>query len=329
MLFVIALFSYSCHSSVYTEFSGSTMGTTYSIKIVESPIQTINTDSMQREIDSLLLEINKRMSTYIDSSEISRFNAYSSLNQIVVSTELYELTEKAIAIFKQTSGSFDPTVQALVELWGFGGQFNSAQLPDSDKIGNILKHVGADKIIVENGKLQKKDILLKLDLSGIAKGWGVDQLGHLLTNKGFINFMVEIGGEILVSGSNKDNKPWQIGIRSPYKGELGLFSTISISNKALATSGSYQNYFTWEEADYSHIINPLTGYPIKHELVSASIIADDCTTADAIATAVMVRGLEKGLELIESLDGIEGYMIGIDTKGGFKSIWSKSFPINL
>jgi thiamine biosynthesis lipoprotein len=152
----------------------------------------------------------------------------------------------------------------------------------------------------------------------------VDKLVKYLHQKGFNNFMVEIGGEIVVSGLNKDNQLWKIGILNPDGLHSDLYSTIEVSNKAVATSGIYQNYFTLEGIDYSHLINPITGFPVNHDLISATIVADDCATADAVATAVMVKGFERGLKWINSLTGIECFLIK-EVDGGYYTGYSDGF----
>ena len=280
------------------------MGTTYTLKIVELHPKIIDFHGLQKEVDSLLFQINIQLSTYIDSSVISEFNRNSSLEPIAVSPEVYEVAVKAVNMYQLSDGSFDATVQPLVDLWGFGPQFKKSQIPDSLKIKETKLKVGSEKLIVKNGNLQKTKRQLQIDLSAIAKGWGVDKLAEYLLQNGFNNFMVEIGGEIVVSGLNKDNQPWQIGILHPDGLHSNLYSTIEVSNKAVATSGTYQNYFTLEGIDYSHIINPVTGYPVKHDLISATIVTGDCASADAIATAVMVKGFDKGLRWINNLPNV-------------------------
>ena len=166
---------------------------------------------------------------------------------------------------------------------------------------------------------------LQIDLSAIAKGWGVDKLAEYLLQNGFNNFMVEIGGEIVVSGLNKDNQPWQIGILHPDGLHSNLYSTIEVSNKAVATSGTYQNYFTLEGIDYSHIINPVTGYPVKHDLISATIVTGDCVSADAIATAVMVKGFEDGLKWINTLSNVECLLVKKSDTGEYLTGKSRGF----
>ena len=300
------------------------MGTTYTLKIVELHPKIIDFHGLQKEIDSLLFQINMQLSTYIDSSVIREFNRNSSLEPIAVYSEFYEVAEKAVNMYQLSEGSFDATVQPLVDLWGFGPQFKTLQIPDSSKIIETKLKVGSEKLIVKDGNLQKINRQLQIDLSAIAKGWSVDKLAKYLLQKGFNNFMVEIGGEIVVSGLNKDNQLWQIGILNPDGLHSDLYSAIEVSNKAVATSGIYQDYFTWEGIDYSHLINPITGYPVKHDLISATIVADDCATADAVATAVMVKGFERGLKWINLLMGIECFLIK-EVDGKYQSGYSDGF----
>lgn len=319
------LLLFSCHSNQNIHLSGETMGTTYSISIVPNSHTKIDNANLQGEIDSILIIINNRFSTYIDSSEISMFNKIISSDPMPVSAEFYDLIFKALEIYEYSGGSFDITVQPLVNIWGFGPDFNNSHIPDSSKIIALMEHIGSDKLTLTDMSIGKKDPLLKLDLSAIAKGWGVDRVAGYLKDIGFNQFMIEIGGDILVSGLNCKNLPWKIGIRKPDDLLPDIYSSIEIKDKAVATSGTYHNYFNWHGINYSHLIDPLTGYPIQHELVSATVVADDCATADAIATAVMIKGYKDGLTWIHTLPGVECLFISRISDGEYISALSEGF----
>ena len=301
------------------------MGTTYFITIVPKPHTIIDKSNLQGEIDSLLTIINNRLSTYIDSSEINMFNEIISSDPLSVSAEFYDIVFKAMEIYEYSSGSFDITVQPLVNIWGFGPDFINSQIPDSSKIITLMEQIGSDKLFLIDKSIGKQDPQMQLDLSAIAKGWGVDRVAGYLKDIGFNQFMIEIGGDILVSGLNCQNLPWKIGIRKPDDLLSEIFSSINIKDKAVATSGTYQNYFNLNGINYSHLIDPLTGYPIQHELVSATIVADDCATADAIATAVMIKGYKEGLTWINTLPGVECLLISRAADGQYISALSEGF----
>jgi len=277
---------------------GETMGTTYSIKISPSPEKSV-LDELHRKIDTRLEEINNEMSTWRDDSELSRFNKFQKNDWFPVSKETAIVVTEALRIAKLSDGAFDPTVLPLVNLWSFGKVETKKEIPDEHKIQEVLRHIGYRKIRVrlEPPALQKTDIETSLDLSAIAKGFGVDQIDQLLQQEGYANFLVEIGGEIRTRGLKTKKQHWTIGIQSPKMPQPKVYLKVSLSNQSMATSGNYRNYFEVDGKRFSHTINPKTGKPVEHHLASVSVITDDCMTADALATTFMVLGTEKGLEL--------------------------------
>lgn len=325
---MLLLLCLACDKYSTIHITGKTMGTTYSITIVDK-VNIINDRlAIKTQIDSLLYIINQRFSTYISKSEINIFNAYESKSTFQISPDFFEIIEKSLEVYELSEGSFDITIYPIFDAWGFSLDYNTTMVPDSFIIEKLLKHTGSDQLVLNKPYLSKNDSLLKIDVSGIAKGWGVDKVGELLNSLGLYDYLIEIGGEMLVVGENKENKKWEVGIRFPNKTDFNLYSSIFLKNKAIATSGTYQNYFTIDSINYSHLINPKTGYPIQHELISATIIADDCVTADAIATAVMVKGFANGLNWINSMDNIEGLLIGINKEGDYFHEQSKGFKFN-
>ena len=319
------VFTLNCGKNKPIQFSGETMGTTYQIKIVINSNSKVDATQLQKKVDSLLTQVNNIFSTYIENSELTQFNDNLSTIPIKISPEFSALYEKAVNVSLSSDGSFDFTVLPLVKLWGFGQDFNISQIPSDEKIQEKLNCSGIDKLEFENTSLRKNNKHTQIDFSAIAKGWGVDQIALLLDDLGFENYMVEIGGEILVSGVNNLNSKWTIGVSEPEYIASELYTAIQITDAAVATSGSYNNYFTLENKDYSHILDPKTGYPIKHDLVSATVVADDCATADAIATAVMVKGFSLGLDWINSLSDIECLLVKKNDSGSYITGKSSGF----
>ena len=297
----------SCDFNKTTTFTGNTMGTTYNV-VINNSLNLNQINSMQTSIDSVLNKINYHFSNYIDSSEISRFNRSTNLfNPSKYFLELFLLSKD---VFNYTNGTFDPTVHPLVQLWGFGNLGSIYKPPEMNKISEMLNNIGLDKIEIKEDILRKINSLIELDFSAIAKGFGVDKVSQLLLERGFFNFMVEIGGEVYCAGKiNK--KLWQIGIQNPVNKNIKeeIIKVLELSDIGLATSGNYRNNFVFEGKLYSHIINPNSGYPVDHNVVSVSVIAKDCATADAFATGLLVLGLDLGINLVEKLDNIEAIFI--------------------
>ena len=285
------------------------MGTYYVIKIVDPFQHNYTPFIVQNKIDSLLEKINKHLSTYLEKSEINRFNEYDDIEPFSASDDFIEIVNKSIYMHDISNGAFDITVQSLYNEWGFDSYDLKETIPDSSAILDILEYTGTEKIEIIEKMIVKKDPTVQLDVSAIAKGWAVDKISILLENIGLTNYLIDIGGEVKVSGNNKAGNPWKIGIRSPEEELLDIHSNINITNLAIATSGTYLNYFTIDDMNFSHLIDPVSGFPIQHELISATIVAKDCATADAVATAVMVKGMEEGMRWIESLSFVEGMLI--------------------
>ena len=234
--------------------------------------------------------------------------------------------EKSIEIMKISDGAFDITVAPLVDFWGFGDK--SIEKKDTSEIKNILENIGISNIRLDGNHLIKKSPNVKINVNAIAQGYTVDIISNFLEKNGITNYMVEIGGEIRTSGLNKDGIEWKIGIDKPvdnnYPG-TDLHTIIKLSGKSVSTSGNYRNFYIENGIKYAHTINPKTGYPARNELLSATILTDDCATADALATACMVMGLNKSLSFLKRLDGIEGYFISLDMQNNFKINQTRGF----
>jgi len=296
---------------------GRTMGTTYHIQVVTGTFGSVA--GLQEKIDRRLDEINRSMSPYLKDSEISRFNRFSQVGgDFPVSWDFMQVMKAAAQIHALSAGAWDGTVNPLVDLWGFGRAGQQDRVPPPEKIAARLADVGFQNIeISDSGALVKRRSSVSLDLSSIAKGFGVDQVADVIRQAGFADFLVEIGGEVYAAGVRPDGRPWRVGINRPRPGARpdDLYKVVSLQNQALATSGDYRQFFVQDGVRYSHIIDPRTGYPVTNRVVSVSVMADTCTLADGLATAVMVMGAEKGLALINRLEGVDGLIV-VEGPGG-------------
>lgn len=294
---ILSLFVFNyCNTSVETEvftYSGTTMGTTYSIKMV-APTHHKNNKNFKSIIDSVLIEVNNQMSTYQNDSELSQFNSLKDTTWFNVSEDLSLVIKQAIEIAEQTENVYDITIGPVVNLWGFGPSSNSVIVPSNKEINEAKNKTGIDKLEVDSSQIRKTNPDLYCDLSSIAKGFGVDKVGLLLEEYDVENYMVEIGGEVRTIGKNVKNENWKIGISTPLSN--GLQKVLSISNVSVATSGDYLNYFENNGIRYSHLIDPRIGKPITHNLASVTVVNKDCRTADAFATAINVMGPSEGYE---------------------------------
>jgi thiamine biosynthesis lipoprotein len=282
---------------------GKTMGTTWSLTLSNPPAETHNRQ-LQTQIEELLENINSLMSTWRADSEISRFNSFMSTEWFDVSPQTHSLLQKATQIHHQSRGAFDPTVSPLVELWGFGHSLPQQGLPDDSKIISTLQHTGLKKLLLDDSaqRMRKTIPQLQLDLSAIAKGYAVDEVARLVSAQGIEDYLVEIGGEIRVAGTNPEGETWRVAIEYPHSEKLRSAAAIlSITDAAIATSGDYRNFVEVDGKRYSHIIDPLTGRPVTHNPASVTVVARDCLSADAWATAFSVIGSSKGVELADSL----------------------------
>ena len=304
ILFLLSLTLFTCSTSTVNleqyVLNGATMGTSYNIKIVEPTTTPFDQSAIHQEIDQLLKDINQMMSTYIEDSEISQFNQAPVYEWLQVSPEMVDVFNTAINISEKSMGAFDITVGPLVNLWGFGPEHNSSELPLDADIQARLALTGWQHINVQDSPpaLQKTIPGLYCDLSAIAKGWGVDQVAEFLESQKFHNYLVEIGGEIRAKGMNLKRGPWRIGVSSPDQ-FTGIQKVIEVRDVGIATSGDYRNYFEKDGVRYSHTIDPRTGRPISHNVASVTVIHPSCMMADAYATAINVLGLEQGLALAE------------------------------
>ncbi|OWF80169.1 FAD:protein FMN transferase ApbE [Yersinia rohdei] len=303
---------------------GKTMGTSYSIKYVSNS-SAPDSEKLQQEIDRELELVNDQMSTYRPNSELSRFNQSRVVNTpFPVSAATAKVVREAIRLNRLTDGALDVTVGPLVNLWGFGPEGRPTSVPTDADIAKRQQWVGIDKLAVEKGSLIKRIPELYVDLSSIAKGFGVDVIAEYLESQHIDNYMVDIGGEVRTRGNNGENKPWRIAIEKPVAGaEQSAQEIIEPGRMAIATSGDYRNYFEQDGVRYSHTIDPATGRPINHRLVSITVLDPSCMTADGLSTGLGVLGPERGMALANLLD-IPVFMI-VKTDEGFEERYSESF----
>ncbi|MEM9646313.1 MAG: FAD:protein FMN transferase [Planctomycetota bacterium] len=276
-------------------FRGQTMGTTYMAKV--APPHDLP-DDFAAEIDAELRRVNDQMSTYLKSSEITRFNQSTSTDWFSVSPDTAKVVGFAQRVSESTNGAFDITVGPLVDAWSFGPGKRKRTIPDDALLTGLWSRMGYEKLSVRQTPpgLRKSVPDLRIDLSAIAKGHGVDRVVDLLDRFGAQHVFVEIGGEVRTKGS-KAGQPWRVGIQSPDAAAQQLAIAHTMADQAIATSGDYRNYFTIDGVRYSHTIDPNTGRPVVHDVASVSVIAEDCMTADAWATAINVLGHPRGIEV--------------------------------
>jgi FAD:protein FMN transferase len=327
ILIFLLFLSAGCSLKKEVAFSGKTMGTTYHIKVVKGIFT--HTANLQKKIDARLDQINKSMSTFIKDSEISRFNSdHNAGKKFMISDDFYNVLTVAKKIYEETGGAWDGTVKPLVDLWGFGNGKIRDTLPEKSQIQELLPGVGFNNIeISPDHYLIKKKASTSLDLASIAKGYGVDQVAALIRDNGIDNFLVEIGGEVFASGYRKDGKKWKIGINRPRENAPldQVYKVVDIHDKGFATSGDYRNFFEVHHKRFSHIIDPRNGYPVDNGVVSVSILADTCTYADGLATAVMVLGYKKGIDLVNQLENTECFIVTRNKNGTLIDHYSKGF----
>ena len=315
LISVFTLLSCNQKKAALLNFSGFTQGTTYSI--VFETKKNNDPDDLKIKVENILHDFDMSLSLYQDSSILSRINR----NEVVVMDQYFtESFSKSVEISKMTGGAFDITVGSLVKAWGFGPDEHKSFT--ESKRDSLLKLVGMDKISIVNGRLIKSDPDIKLDFNAIAQGYAVDVICDFLKESGLNNFLVEIGGEVRAIGT-KSGDMWRIGIDKPFDNNVSpganLEAIIMISDEALATSGNYRKFYVEDGIKYSHTIDPRTGYPAKNTLLSATIIADDCATADGIATACMVMGLEQSIGFISKNPQFKAFFVFSDEGGYFKT----------
>ncbi len=305
------------------QLTGATMGTHYTVKYLPES-DSISQENIQQEIDARLAKVNAQMSTYQTDSELSLFNQHKGKTPVDVSPDTIRVVNEAIRLYQLSDGALDVTVGPLVNLWGFGPEGRPNSVPSEAQIEERRNMTGVGHLQVNSSSLQKTNDALYVDLSAIAKGFGVDVIANYLNDVGLDNYLVEIGGELQLKGVNASGKPWRIAIEKPtQEANKSIQEIISPKDMAVATSGDYRNYFEENGVRYSHTIDPKTARPINHRLVSVTVLDKSCMTADGLSTAFMVMGLDKALALANK-EKIPAFFIE-KTDVGFKEIASEAF----
>jgi thiamine biosynthesis lipoprotein len=287
------------------KISGQTMGTFYTVKYVTGQLHT--RPVWEKKIEVVLKQVNKRLSMYDPESELSLFNRKTVDVPVQVSNDLFFMIQTGRRLYEMTHGAWDGTIKPLVDLWGFGTLKKPVHPPGTEAVRTALDDTGYKHIHIHGPRRVSKNKPVCLDLGSVAKGYGVDQIARLFISSGIKNVLVNIGGELFAAGTNINGKPWTVGISRPDTALTGqtIYKILKLNNQAIATSGNYRNFYEHRGTIYSHIIDPRTGYPVKNQIVSASVIANDCVIADGLATALMVMDLQSGLDLINQLDQTE------------------------
>ena len=321
VVLVVAGIAVGRNNADYQHDSGLVFGTSYNITYQSN-------DNLKPEIEKTLAEVDASLSPFNEKSVITHVNKNEAVTLDDHFITVFRLSSE---IYKDTEGAFDITVAPLVNAWGFG--FKNGITPDRHAIDSLMQFVGFDKVKLQDGKIIKTDDRLMLDCSAIAKGYGVDAVARLLKSKGIDNYMVEIGGEIVASGENPKGAPWRIGVSKPDDDSVSVSNEIqgiiNISNRAMATSGNYRNFYYKGGKKYAHTIDPKTGCPVQHSILSATVVSDECAKADAYATAFMVMGLDKAKAVLARHKDMMAYFIYSDDKGNNKVWYSPSLKANL
>lgn len=314
LIAVVAVVSFKKEQGTdsYQKDSGFVFGTSYNI--------TYNYgENLKDEIEKVLKDVDNSLSPFNEKSTITAINnnEYPEIDDM-----FYEVFNISKDVNKETDGAFDITVAPLVNAWGFG--FKSGNMPAEDSIKQILQYVGFEKLDLIGRIVKKKDPRMMLDCSAVAKGYGVDQVALMLDGKGIKNYMVEIGGEIVAKGVSQKKQPWRIGVTKPTDDSLSvnneLETVLQLTDIAMATSGNYRNFYYKDGKKYAHTIDPKTGKPVQHNVLSATVLAPSCARADAYATSFMVLGLEKAQEILSRHKELKAYLIYTNDKGKY-SVW--------
>jgi len=315
VIFLTACFPSKDPNKEVILLQGLTMGTTYNIKLVVKN-DSVKIDTLQRDIDDLLKQVNQEMSTYIPTSELSLFNKNQRTEPVKISRGLQRVIKESIRIGQMSGGMLDITIGPLVNLWGFGPENRPEIVPSREALSATKARIGLKYLSLQGNKLTKAIPELYVDLSTIAKGYGVDVVTELIENNGIENYLVEIGGEMRLKGFKASGELWHVAIEKPMTEVRSVHQILVPKDNAVATSGDYRNYFEADGMRFSHIIDPDTGKPINHKLVSVTVIHPSSMTADGLSTAMMVMGEDKAFEFANQHD-IAAYIIS-KTEDGFK-----------
>jgi len=291
----------ACARPAHATIRGLTMGTSYTVEL-GAPIDDAVRTRLSELIEAELAGINRAMSTYDPGSELSQFNWQEDFGWVPASPGLLEVLDSASRISTSTQGAFDVTVGPLVDLWGFGAQYRTRRVPDDAAIERVRDSVGYQHVQIDPaaGAIRKRHSRTQVDLSAIAKGYGVDRVAMVLDRQGIHDYLVEIGGELRARGTTAAGRPWRVGIERPVEGRRVLGETVALENRAIATSGTTSDFFEQDGRHYSHCIDPATARPVEHPPMAVSVVADTTMEADGWATALLVLGRERGYALAQA-----------------------------
>ncbi|WP_068083846.1 FAD:protein FMN transferase [Polycladidibacter stylochi] len=305
--------------------TGKTMGTTYHVKAIVGE-KTASAQVLHREIEQTLKKVNQGLSNWVKDSEVENFNRSRSTEWTPISGDFSKVMSEALRIHRESSGYFDVTLAPLIDLWGFGPSKDTPPRPSDAAIQEALASVGMSSMLeyADNPPaLRKVNPETTVNLSAIAKGFGIDKVAATLEANGFDNYMVEIGGDLFAKGHNAHKQDWVLGIEKPDAAAGSVQHIVHLSGKGMATSGDYRNYKEVNGKRASHILNAVTGMPIAHRLASVTVIAENATRADGLATAIFALGETKGMALAERLQ-LPVFMI-IRDGAGFRQVGSPAF----
>ena len=301
---------------------GFVQGSTYSITYYDEQGR-----NFQKEIDSIFHAVDLSVNLWVDSSVISKVNRNEEVELDEIFIDNFNIAQEAACL---SDGSFDPTISPLVAAWGFGTKNGERITENGELIDSLLQLVDYRKIRIEEGKVVKENPAMMLDFNAIAQGYTTDLVSALLDSKGVDSYIVDIGGEVFARGTKPGGKRWVVGIEKPaadWDSERVVQQRVELQDKGIVTSGSYRKYVERDGKRYSHCIDPSTGYPVEHNLLSATVIAENATWADALASICMVMGMERSLELINGMDGVEAYYIFVNENNELETFATNGFVL--
>lgn len=279
--------------------------------------------NFQRKVDSIFRAVDRSVNLWVDSSVICKVNRNEEVTLDSIFVDNFRIAQEAAAL---SDGYFDPTISPIVAAWGFSAKTGDSITPQL--IDSLKQLVDYRKVRIENGKVVKENPAMQLDFNAIAQGYTSDMIASFLESRGISNYLVDTGGEIMAKGNKPDGKPWIVGIEKPadnWDSEQVVQTRIALRDKGLVTSGSTRKYVERNGKRYSHCIDPTTGYPVEHQLLSATVLAENSVWADALASICMVMGMERSLEIIEAMDGVEAYYIFVNEEGELETFATEGF----
>ncbi|MEO0795219.1 MAG: FAD:protein FMN transferase [Verrucomicrobiota bacterium] len=310
-------------------FDGQAMGTQYGI--VYRPVNEFDEEAIvQAEIDALLEQLDEELSNWRTDSWVSKFNEAPASVEIEIPEHALQVLSKSLDIARLSNGALDPTVSPLVELWGFGASEPPPAVPSDALVERTMEHCGYENLTVDpNAQTVRKERAgLQLNLSAVAKGYAVDSIAKILDQHEIVDYLVEFGGELKAVGVSPKGRPWRVGISKPIANldRPRTIDQVLLENRALATSGNYQNFLKRDEEVYSHIIDPRTGFPVDNQVLSVSVVAPDCALADGLATACVVLGVDGARSLIDSLTNVETLVVVRSNEGPIRIVATDGWP---